>query len=356
MQVAGRRGESPDHGHSLRVVPLFETLADLDNGGSVMSRLLNNSWYAAHMASVHGNAQEVMLGYSDSGKDAGRLAANWALYRAQEELVAVCKKHAVRLTLFHGRGGTVGRGGGPTYLAIQSQAPGSVEGRFRVTEQGEMVQAKFGIPLVAQSQLEIYTTSVLLASLKPPKPARSAAWRELMDDLGRSSCAAYRSVVVQDPRFITYFSKATPQEELGELNIGSRPAKRRADPSISSLRAIPWIFAWTQNRLVLPSWLGVGEALAGAVADGKLATLQSMYQEWSFFQSTIDLIEMILAKADMQIAQLYDDVLVAEPGEKALGAELRQRFRSTVNVILQVTGELEDRVGAGGLLNSCPWV
>jgi phosphoenolpyruvate carboxylase len=340
LQVAGERGGAPDHSTALRVVPLFETLGDLDAAQGVMTTLFDNPWYREHLRTTHSDHQEVMLGYSDSGKDAGRLAANWALYRCQESLVALTKARGVRLNLFHGRGGTVGRGGGPTYLAIQSQAPGSVEGAFRITEQGEMVQAKFGIPVVAANQLEIYTTAVLLATVKPPPAPKCAAWREIMDRLGEASCAAYRSVVFEHPNFIAYFGAATPEAELGNLNIGSRPARRKAGASVANLRAIPWVFAWTQTRLILPSWLGVGEALAEALADpSKKQEMTRMYAEWPFFAASVDLIEMILAKCDMRIAQLYDDVLVEDPELKKLGAELRERFAATSRAVREVTGQ-----------------
>ncbi|KAL4853378.1 Phosphoenolpyruvate carboxylase 2 [Chlorella vulgaris] len=322
----------------LRVVPLFETLSDLDASRAVMERLLTNEWYANHLSTVHHNQQEVMLGYSDSGKDAGRLAAAWALYKAQEDLVSVCKQHGVQLTLFHGRGGTVGRGGGPMQLAIQSQPPGSVEGRLRITEQGEMVQAKFGVPSVALRQLEIFSNSVLIATMQPPKPPQHDSWRELMEEMSAVSCKAYRGVVFNEPRFISYFQKATPQEELGNLNIGSRPTRRKATGDVTSLRAIPWIFAWTQTRLILPAWLGVGEALQAATSSGKREVLRDMYEHWPFFQSVVDLIEMVMSKADMRIAALYDAVLVQDPEERALGEGLRRSYMETVSAVLAVTG------------------
>lgn len=225
-------------------------------------------------------------------------------------------------------------------MAIQSQAPGSVEGSFRITEQGEMVQAKFGIPVVALNQLEIYTTAVLLATVKPPPAPKCAEWRTTMDRLGELSCAAYRSVVFEHPNFIAYFGAATPEAELGNLNIGSRPARRKAGASVANLRAIPWVFAWTQTRLILPSWLGVGEALAEALADPEQkARLHAMYAHWPFFAASVDLIEMILAKCDMRIAQLYDDVLVEDPELKRLGAELRERFFATCRAVREVTGQ-----------------
>eukprot|EP00803_Ostreobium_quekettii_P004722 evm.model.scf_1239.2 EVM.evm.TU.scf_1239.2 scf_1239:18112-24821(+) len=337
LLIASENFKQPDHSNSLRVVPLFETLSDLDGAGAVMDRLLSNEWYRKHLREVHADQQEVMLGYSDSGKDAGRLAANWALYKCQETLVETLKKQGVKLTLFHGRGGSIGRGGGPMYLAIQSQPPGSVSGRLRITEQGEMVQAKFGIPAVAQNQLEICTTAVLLATLTPPRPPRLEEWRKFMDVMSEEACKTYREVI-GGPRFVEYFRHATPESEFVNLNIASRPTRRRSGGGIETLRAIPWIFAWTQTRLILPSWLGIGEAIEKGIDEGKLEMLKEMYEEWPFFQSFVDLVEMILAKADMRIAALYDDVLVDDPEEKEIGSDLRARYAKTVEVVLQLTG------------------
>ena len=278
-----------------------------------------------------------MVGYFDSGKDAGRFTAAWELYKAQEDVVAACNEYGIKITLFHGRGGSIGRGGGPTYLAIQSQPPGSVMGSLRSTEQGEMVQAKFGLPQMAVRQLEIYTTAVLLATLRPPQPPREQKWRNLMDDISNLSCRSYRSTVYENPEFLTYFHEATPQAELGYLNIGSRPTRRKSSGGIGQLRAIPWIFAWTQTRFVLPAWLGVGAGLKGVCDKGHTEDLRAMYREWPFFQSTVDLIEMVLGKADIPIAKHYDDVLVSE-SRRGLGAEMRRELLSTGNYVLQVTG------------------
>ena len=213
-----------------------------------------------------------------------------------------------------------------------------------------MVQAKFGIPAVAQYTMEIYTTAVLLATVKPPSPPKSESWRLLMEELGKVSCDSYRSIVADHPHFIKYFQHATPEAELGSLNIGSRPSRRKANISgISTLRAIPWVFAWTQTRLILPSWLGVGEAISSALASGHKEDLRTMYREWPFFQSTIDLIEMILAKCDGRIAKLYDEVLVQDPEEKKLGEELRQKLCQTTSALLEVTGHKELLANNGGL-------
>ncbi|XP_019054247.1 PREDICTED: phosphoenolpyruvate carboxylase 4-like [Nelumbo nucifera] len=336
LALSGELGR-PCPGGTLRVVPLFETVKDLRGAGSVIRKLLSIDWYRDHVIKNHNGHQEVMVGYSDSGKDAGRFTAAWELYKAQEDVVAACNEYGIKVTLFHGRGGSIGRGGGPTYLAIQSQPPGSVMGTLRSTEQGEMVQAKFGMSQTAVRQLEIYTTAVLLATLRPPLPPREEKWRNLMEEISKISCQHYRSIVYENPEFLSYFQEATPQAELGFLNIGSRPTRRKSSTGIGHLRAIPWVFAWTQTRIVLPAWLGVGAGLKGACEKGYKEDLKAMYKEWPFFQSTIDLIEMILAKADIPIAKHYDEVLVSE-NRRQLGAELRGDLLETEKHVLVVSG------------------
>jgi len=316
----------------MRVVPLFETLADLDNAGPVISQLLGLHGYRARL---HG-PQEVMIGYSDSAKDAGTTAAAWAQYRAQETLVQVCREQDVELLLFHGRGGTVGRGGGPAHAAILSQPPGSVAGRFRTTEQGEMIRFKFGLPDIAEQNLNLYLAAVLEATLLPP-PSPEPVWRELMDKLASDGVSAYRAVVREHPQFVEYFSQATPEQELGRLPLGSRPAKRRAG-GVESLRAIPWIFAWTQTRLMLPAWLGWEAALNNALHRGEGELLGQMRTHWPFFRTRIDMLEMVLAKADESIAQLYDERLV-EPALRPLGAHLRGLLSQAVIAVLGLTGQ-----------------
>lgn len=316
----------------IRVVPLFETLADLDNAGPVISRLLALHGYRARL---HG-PQEVMIGYSDSAKDAGTTAAAWAQYRAQETLVQVCREQDVELLLFHGRGGTVGRGGGPAHAAILSQPPGSVAGRFRTTEQGEMIRFKFGLPDIAEQNLNLYLAAVLEATLLPP-PSPEPAWRELMDKLASDGVGAYRAVVREHPQFVDYFRQATPEQELGRLPLGSRPAKRR-EGGVESLRAIPWIFAWTQTRLMLPAWLGWEAALDNAFQRGEGELLGQMREHWPFFRTRIDMLEMVLAKADESIAQLYDERLV-ELALRPLGAHLRGLLSQAVGAVLGLTGQ-----------------
>lgn len=316
----------------LRVVPLFETLDDLHNSEGAMRSLLSNSWYHNH---INGR-QECMIGYSDSGKDAGRLAAAWGLYEVQERLAAAAEEYGVKLTLFHGRGGTVGRGGGPTHLAVLSQPPGTIKGSLRATIQGEVIEQQFGEKEVCFRTLDLYTSAVLEASLNPVTHPK-AEWRQAMDDMSKVSCDVYRSVVQRDPRFLEFFQQSTPVNELGRMNIGSRPAKRKALTGLSTLRAIPWIFAWTQTRFHLPVWLGMGEAFQGMIDEGKLDLLTDMYQNWPFFSVTLDMVEMVFAKADPRVAQFYERTLV----EKELwgfGDDLRQRFKRTQSALLQVVG------------------
>lgn len=319
----------------LRVVPLFETVDDLRRSDTVMRQLFNLSWYRERIA----GRQEVMIGYSDSTKDAGHLAAAWELYQAQERLVELCREYDIHLTLFHGRGGTVGRGGGPTALAIQSQPPGAIQGGLRVTEQGEMIQVQFGLPDIAARTLEVYTTSTLRATLQPPE-APQQTWRAVMDQLADVSANAYRSRVRDNADFVTYFQAATPVDALSELRIGSRPARRRPGMDLASLRAIPWVFGWTQMRLLLPAWLGVGRALTAALEAASETELQAMYRRWPMFHATLDLIEMVLAKTEPNIAAHYDRHLVPVALQD-IGDELRLELEQTKDAVHRVTGHLE---------------
>ena len=329
-----------------RVVPLFETAHDLGAAPGTVDELLAMPWYRQWLAETAGGRQEVMIGYSDSAKDAGRIAAAWALHKAQIGIVEACRAHGVPVTLFHGRGGSVGRGGGPTYLAIQSQPPGSVDGTLRVTEQGEMVQAKFGLPGIALRTLEVYTTAVLEAALAKPQTA-DAGWQDAMERLAQASCTAFRTIVHDDPRFPPYFEAATPVTELDALQIGSRPARRDGRHGLASLRAIPWQFAWMQNRLLLPSWLGAEEISGDALTDEDRATCREMYRKWPFFESTLDLTAMALAKADAGIAEYYDRQLV--PVElQPLGDELRARLARATAAVLAITGHSRTARGQSG--------
>jgi phosphoenolpyruvate carboxylase len=316
-----------------RVVPLFETARDLQSAPAMIDTLLKIPWYRDRVMQSEGRL-EVMVGYSDSAKDAGRLAAAWDLYKAQESIVAASRAHGVPITLFHGRGGSVGRGGGPTHLAIRSQPPGSIDGTLRVTEQGEMIQAKFGLPGIALRTLEVYTTATLEATLTAPAPV-DPAWRDSMERLSSAARDTFRGIVYEDPRFMEYFREATPEAELDAINIGSRPARRGQQDALKALRAIPWQFAWTQTRLLLPSWLGVEDALE--LSDDDREICREMYRSWPFFRSTIELMEMALAKADEGIAAHYDRHLVA-PDHQDLGGALRARLRRAIEVVLDITG------------------
>ena len=317
----------------LRTVPLFETSRDLQHAGAVLDSLLELPWYRERI----GGRQEVMIGYSDSAKDVGRLAAGWDLYKAQESVVAACHRHRVAVTLFHGRGGSVGRGGGPTHLAIKSQPPGSIDGTLRVTEQGEMLQVLFGLPDIALRTMEVYTTGTLEAWLTPTA-APTPEWRACMDRLADDARAAYRGIVYETPHFLDYFHEATPEREIGAMNIGSRPARRSGGGGgLTTLRAIPWQFAWTQTRLLLGAWLGVEQALEQAIARGESDQLAEMYKSWPHFQSAIGLIEMVLAKADGRIAAEYDRQLVPPPLQP-FGDDLRARLLRAITAVRDLTG------------------
>ena len=324
------------------VAPLFETLADLDGGKESIEQLLNVPWYRDYSA----DKQMVMVGYSDSAKDAGQMAAAWAQYRAMEGLTELCKEKGVSLTLFHGRGGTVGRGGGPAHQAILSQPPGSVNGHLRVTEQGEMIRFKFGFPRVAVESLSLYFSATLEATLLPP-PAPKDEWREMMNQLSADSLKVYRGMVREDPEFVPYFRAATPELELGLLPLGSRPAKRKPNGGVESLRAIPWIFAWSQNRLMLPAWLGSGEALKNVVERGQEPLLQEMVENWPFFRARLALLEMVYSKTDADIARYYDELLVPD-NLKHLGEKLRTMLSDAIDVTMTLKG--------GALLEDEPWV
>ena len=322
-------------GSHLRVVPLFEEVATLERAGDIMRAVLAERTSAEP-------AIEVMIGYSDSAKDGGRLAANWQLYKAQEAIVDTAREAGVPLTLFHGRGGSIGRGGGPTHLAMQSQPPGSVDGRLRATVQGEMIQAQFGLADVALRTLEVYATSTLEATLRlGPDGPRSgqasvpAEWRSTMNDLASTAHGVYRRIVYDDPRFIDYFHAATPEREIGLAPIGSRPARRGGSGGVESLRAIPWVFAWTQTRLLLPSWLGTGEALSAAIERGDRDTLRTMARDWPFFGATLRLIEMALAEAEPVVAAAYDRALVPDALQD-VGEDLRGRLEVARRTVLDV--------------------
>lgn len=324
----------------LGIVPLFETLADLEAAPGIMDDLFANPVYRRHLQ-AQGGQQQIMIGYSDSNKDGGYVAANWALYRAHEALAAVCARHGVVLTLFHGRGGTIGRGGGPANRAILAQPAGAINGRLKLTEQGEVVSERFANPRVAHRHLEQIIHAVLLTGGRPTAPdvARIRLWQETMTALSRLAEAAYRDLVYRTPELLAYFQTATPIEEIGRLNIASRPARRQATDRIEDLRAIPWSFAWTQTRINLPGWYGLGAALQGWAGDEpeRWQRLRDMYREWPFFRAMIDNAQMALRKADMHIAPLYNR-LAAPQIAAVVFPRLQAEYERTVAAVLRVTG------------------
>jgi phosphoenolpyruvate carboxylase len=327
----------------IAVAPLFETIDDLRRAPDVMERLFSHRMYGDYLRR-HGRLQEIMIGYSDSNKDGGMLTSSWELYKAQERLWDVARAHRIDLRLFHGRGGTVGRGGGPSHEAILAQPQNTVAGRIKITEQGEVVSSKFGLPEIAQRSLELTTAAVIAASLphKEIDGKRLDRWKEIMERISNEALEVYRRLTRETEGFLDYFTQATPVEELQSLRIGSRPAKRkRGSRSLEDLRAIPWVFGWTQSRHLLPGWLAVGTALEAFVRanPGNLRVLRTMYREWPFFQSTISNIEMTLAKADFQVARQY----AARIDDRSLGRRifgmLEDEFKRTCRVVLMITGE-----------------
>jgi len=315
---------------SIPVAPLFETLDDLDNAADIVDTLLDCGRYRDRVK----QGMVVMIGYSDSAKDAGMLTAGWAQYRAQESLLEVAAHHDVPLRLFHGRGGTIGRGGAPAHQALLSQPPGSLQRGLRVTEQGEMIRTKLGLKSLAINTFGQYASAILQANLLPP-PEPDPTWRVLMDKLAADACLHYRRWVREEPHFVPYFRQATPEAELASLPLGSRPARRRSDGGIESLRAIPWIFSWSQNRLMLPAWLGAGAALQTAVDDGYEDSLRSMANAWPFFRSRLSMLEMVFAKTDLNIAHLYDRLLVS-PELQRIGEGLRQQLTKDIATLLSL--------------------
>lgn len=303
----------PDEGKAtVSVVPLFETLDDLSHCAKELDRALSFSAYR-HYVSLRKNIQEVMLGYSDSNKDAGILAASFALYRAQKDLVEAARRHGVELKIFHGRGGSIGRGGGPARRAIQGLPPGCLDGRFKLTEQGEVIAWKYLLPDIAERNLELTATGVLQASLETnyPPPEELAQYETIFEEVSRWSLEAYRSLV-RHPRFLTYYEASTPLAEIALLPIGSRPARRTPSTRWEDLRAIPWVFAWNQSRQMVPGWFGAGRALTLLLRRYGLETARRMRARWPFFSTLIDAVAVSLATADMDIARRYA-ALVDDP-------------------------------------------
>jgi phosphoenolpyruvate carboxylase len=334
----------------LIVSPLFETIADLRNAGPIMQQ-----FYAlpgmADMLRRSGAEQDVMLGYSDSNKDGGFFTSNWELYRAEIALVemfsALTAEHGIRLRLFHGRGGTVGRGGGPSYQAILAQPPGTVNGQIRLTEQGEVIASKYAHPEIGRRNLETLVAATLEATLLHPTKAAPKAFLEAAETLSHASMAAYRALVYETPGFTDYFFSATPIREIAELNIGSRPASRKATRAIEDLRAIPWGFSWGQCRVALPGWCGFGSAVETFLGSepkqrkAKLELLQRMFKQWPFFRTLMSNLDMVLAKSDLRIASRYVELVEDKKLGKRIFAAVRAEWDLTHQALSLITGEAE---------------
>ena len=345
---------------ALKIVPLFETIGDLEAAGETLRRLLDLPLWASVLEAA-GGWQEVMLGYSDSNKDGGYLSSNWGLHRAELDLASVAAERGVRLQLFHGRGGAVGRGGGPSYEAIVAQPPGSVQGALRLTEQGEVIAAGYSDPEHARRGLEALVSATLEATVAGAERASAGSGRaaghhevrhhevrdverryhEVMEELSAGSLAAYRELVYRTPGFVEWFRSATPVGEIAELNIGSRPSSRRPSTRVEDLRAIPWVFSWAQCRVMLPGWYGAGTAIVSWLgeADGRLEEIRGMHAEWGFFRSVVSNMEMVLAKSDMGIAARYDALVADDSLRAAVFPRLVAEHGRATEAVLAITGE-----------------
>jgi phosphoenolpyruvate carboxylase len=327
---------------SLQVVPLFETIADLRHAPATMQR-----WFAlpearAMVASL-GDLQEVMLGYSDSNKDGGYVTSNWELYKASAALVETFREARVRLRFFHGRGGTVGRGGGPSYEAILAQPPGSVQGELRLTEQGEVIASKYANCEIGRRNLEALLAATVQATRASAAPASHDEFHAVMEELSEAAMARYRELVYETPGFVDYFRATTPIREIAELNIGSRPASRKPSQAIEDLRAIPWVFSWAQCRVMLPGWYGFGSAVDSFLerrgTHGK-ELLATMWRDWPFFRAMLSNLDMLLAKADLSVASRYKDLCDDTALADTIFARIRSEFDSTVAALFGITGSL----------------
>jgi len=361
QQVGLLQGSDKLH---INIIPLFETIEDLRGCGVIMNDLFSIPYYRKLLIS-RDNTQEVMLGYSDSNKDGGYLTANWELYKAELELVQVFAKHGVELRLFHGRGGTVGRGGGPSYDAILAQPPGSVNGQIRITEQGEVISSKYSNPEVGRRNLETLIAATLEATLLHHHGADSAMpeYHRIMEELSLDAFTAYRKLVYETPGFTEFFFTATPIREIAELNIGSRPSSRKASDRIEDLRAIPWVFSWGLSRTLLPGWFGYGSAVKKFLErEGKsgLEQLRAMYKDWPFFRGLMSNMDMVLSKTDMGIASSYSELVAdVEMRERIFGA-IEREWNDTVKMLFKVTGNsslLQDNpMFARSLLTRTPYI
>jgi len=348
----------------LIVVPLFETIADLRHAAPIMRAFYAIPGIAA-LVRASGAEQDIMLGYSDSNKDGGIFTSNWELYRAEIALVALFdelnREHAeapIRLRMFHGRGGTVGRGGGPSYQAIMAQPPGTVRGQIRLTEQGEVIASKYANPEIGRRNLETLVAATLEATLLQPTQAAPDEFLQAAEQLSRASMAAYRALVYDTPGFADYFFTATPIREIAQLNIGSRPASRKASDRIEDLRAIPWGFSWGQCRLTLPGWYGFGAAVQTFMDDpaapprARLALLRRMHREWPFFRTLLSNLDMVLAKSDLALGSRYSELVADRRLRRRVFGAIEAEWQRTNDALTQITGSRQRLAGNAALARS----
>lgn len=322
------------------LVPLFETIDDLQRAPEILTTLFGNGAYRKHLE-ARGNRQQVMIGYSDSNKDGGYLASNWGLYKAQRQLAELCKANGISLELFHGRGGSIGRGGGPANRAILSQPASSIQGRIKMTEQGEVIAYRYGNPAIARRHLHQVINAVILATGAPPETSIQPEWSEAMETLAETGRKAYRAFVYETPGFLEYWQQATPIDELSSLAISSRPAKRRQG-GFAGLRAIPWVFSWVQSRAIIPSWYGVGSAFESFCErpDG-IELLQSMFVSWPFFKALIENVQLDIAKADMGIARQYAGLVSDEAVREKIFEGMQAEHERACRMVCRITGQTE---------------
>ncbi|MBL4906220.1 MAG: phosphoenolpyruvate carboxylase, partial [Sneathiella sp.] len=334
---------TPEGCTQMNLVPLFETIEDLQNCPQIMDQLFSTAEYRA-LVNSRNNIQEVMLGYSDSNKDGGFVTSGWELYKAEISLIKVFKKHGIKLRLFHGRGGTVGRGGGPSYDAILAQPKGAVDGQIRITEQGEIISSKYTNPQLGRRNLEILTSATLEASLVPNEIQSPLAFHEAMDQLSASAFKAYRDLVYETKGFEDYFWASTVINEIASLNIGSRPASRKKTKKIEDLRAIPWVFSWSQCRLMLPGWYGFGSAVKEWRANhpkDDIALLKEMYAKWPFFQAMLSNMDMVLAKSSLAIASRYAELVEDEKLRTMIFGKIEQEYNESKTALLAIMDQSE---------------
>jgi len=364
LKEAGLLAPGSEPRLGLNIIPLFETIGDLRRCSAIMDGLFQLPYYRKLLAS-RGNVQEVMLGYSDSNKDGGFLTANWELYKAEVELVRVFARHGIELRLFHGRGGTVGRGGGPSYEAILAQPPGSVNGQIRITEQGEVIASKYADPEIGRRNLETLIAATLEATLLDRGNAgrNTGADHGVMEQLSRDAFRAYRDLVYETPGFVQFFRQATPIAEIAELRIGSRPASRKTSWEIEDLRAIPWVFSWALSRIMLPGWYGFGTAVQALLerdGDKALQRLQEMHRDWPFLQTLLSNMDMVLSKCDFGIASRYAELVGDEQQRAHIFGRIQAEWQLTVKHLLAITGQRElletNPALARGFRNRSPYI